>query len=88
LTLKYPSPKPINKTSTPLPLEELLPSPSDQPKNEANIHRYAQLTGSIGYIAGATRPDVAKAHSKLAEFLTYPSQCYINAAYQVLAYLD
>ena len=32
LTLKYPSPKPINKISTPLPLKELLPSPSDQPK--------------------------------------------------------
>ena len=86
LSTKYPSPKPFNRPpATPLPLEELLPS--DQPRNDANIHRYAQLVGSIGYVATATRPDVLKAHSKLAEFLTNPLQQHINAAYQTLSYL-
>ena len=84
---KYPSPKAFSRPpSTPLPLEELLPS--DEPKHDANTHRYAQLVGSIGYVAGATRPDVAKAHSKLAEFLVNPSQRHIDAAYQTIAYLQ
>jgi len=69
---KFSSPKPFTKApATPLPLEELLPS--EQQSNDVTKHRYAQVTGSIGYVAGATRPDVAKAHSKLAEFLTYLS---------------
>ena len=84
---KYLSSKAFSRPpSTPLPLEELLPS--GEPKNDANTHRYAQLVGSIGYIAGATRPDVAKAHSKLAEFLINPSRHHINAAYQTIAYLQ
>jgi hypothetical protein len=75
-----------NKTpSTPLPLEELVPS--TESKNEENSHRYSQIVGSIGYAAGATRPDVAKAHSKLAEFLTNPGPKHLSAAYQCLAYL-
>ena len=86
LATKYPAPKPLTRPpATPLPLEELLPL--DQPRNDTNVHRYAQLVGSIGYIATATRPDVSKAHSKLAEFLTNPSQQHINAAYQTLSYL-
>jgi len=45
-----------------------LPLPSNQPKKEANIHRYISLTGSIVYIDRATQPNIAKPHSKLAEF--------------------
>jgi hypothetical protein len=86
LCTKYPSPKEFtHPPATPLPLEELLPS--DEPKNEANLSRYAQLVGSIGYIATATRPDVFKAHSKLAEFLVNPTQRHMDAAYQTIAYL-
>jgi len=80
------SPKPFIKApATPLPLEELLPS--EQQSNDVTKHRYAQVTGFIGYVAGATRPDVAKAHSKLAEFLTNPSQRHLDAAYQTVEYL-
>ena len=80
LSAKYPSPKSFKRPpATPLPLEELLPS--DQPRNDANIHRYAQLVRLIGYVAAAIRPDVSKAYLKLAEFLTNPLQQYINAAY-------
>ena len=70
----------------PLPWEELLPS--TESKNDMNIYCYAQLVGSIGYVAGATQPDVAKPHLKLAEFLVNPSQHHINAAYHTLAYLN
>jgi len=41
----------------------------------------------MGYVAGATRPNVAKAHSKLAEFLINLSQRHLNAAYQTVKYL-
>jgi hypothetical protein len=86
LRTKYPSPKQYTQPpATPLPLEELLPS--DEPKNEANLSRYAQLVGSIGYVATATRPDVSKAHSRLAEFLVNPTQRHMDAAYQTIAYL-
>jgi hypothetical protein len=80
LHTKYLSPKQFTRPpATPLPLEELLPS--NELKSDANIYRYAQLVGSIGYVATATRPDVSKAHSKLAEFLVNPSQHHIDAAY-------
>lgn len=83
---RYPAPNPWTKPPiTPLPLEELVPS--TEPKNEVNKTRYAQIVGSIGFAAGATRPDVSKAHSKLAEFLICPSNKHLAAAYQCLAYL-
>jgi hypothetical protein len=71
--------------ATLLSLEELLPP--DKPKSKANLSRYAQLVGSIGYVATATQPDVSKAHSKLAEFLINPTRCHMDAAYQTIAYL-
>jgi hypothetical protein len=81
LAQKYPAPRPYTKPpATPLPLEELLPSETDQ-TNDFTKHRFAQLTGSIGYAAGATRPDISKAHSKLAEFLTNPTTRHLEAAY-------
>ena len=83
---RYTSPKPLSKAPvTPLPLEEFVPS--TEARNPDNQLRYAQIVGSIGYAAGATRPDVAKSHSKLAEFFTNPSAKHISAAYQCLAYL-
>jgi hypothetical protein len=86
LALRYPLPKTFTRPpATPLPLKELLPL--DELKNDANITRYAQLVGSIGYTATVTRPNVAKSHSKLAEFLVNPSQRHIDAAYQALKYL-
>lgn len=86
LRTKYPSPEQYTQPpATSLPLEEL--PPSDAPKKEANLNRYAELIGYIGYIASATRPDVSKAHSKLAKFLVSPTQRHKDAAYQTIAYL-
>lgn len=83
---RYSAPKPFNKAPlSPLPLEKLLPS--SETKNPTKSHRYSQIVGSIGYAAGATRPDIAKTHSKLAKFLINPSSQHLQAAYQVLAYL-
>jgi hypothetical protein len=62
-------------------------TPSDQPKNDANKCKYAQLVESIGYAATATQPDVSKAHSRLAEFLVNPTQHHIDAANQMIEYL-
>ena len=71
--------------STPLPLDELVPH--NEVKNDDNCQRYAQIVGSIGWCATGTRPDTAKAHSKLAQFLTNPGPWHLAAAYQCLAYL-
>jgi hypothetical protein len=65
--------------ATPLPLKELLPL--DELKNKANLSRYAQLVGSISYVATATRPNISKAYLKLAKFLINLTQRYIDAAY-------
>jgi hypothetical protein len=84
---KYASPKPRTKPpSTPLPLEELVHEETAQ-SSDATRHRYAQTVGSIGYVATATRPDISKAHSKLAEFLTNPTTRHLDAAYQTVDYL-
>ena len=77
---KYTAPKPWSKCPpTPLPSEALVSSTGN--KNPYNAERYAQIVGSIRYAASATRPDVSKAHSKLAEFLTNPSNHHLTTAY-------
>ena len=53
----------------------------------ARMHDYRKKVGSICYPAVVTRPDIAKAASKLAEFLTNPGPEHINAADQCLRYL-
>ena len=47
---------------------------------------YQQQVGSLAYLAVFGRPDIAKTHSKLAEFLTNPNQKYLDAANQAIAY--
>jgi hypothetical protein len=87
LVQRFPSPKPYKKPpAAPLPIAELVPS--EDSTSEANTKLYGQIVGSIGYIANATRPDVSKAHSKLAEFLINPSHMHMQAAYHVIAYLQ
>jgi hypothetical protein len=50
-------------------------------------HEYRKKVGSICYPASITRPDVAKAASKLAEHLTCPAQIHLDAANHCLQYL-
>lgn len=53
----------------------------------ADTHQYRKMVGSICYPAVGTRPDIAKAASKLSEFLTNPGPNHMKAAMQCLCYL-
>lgn len=48
---------------------------------------YAQLVGSLLYLAGATRPDLAFVASALARFMSNPQVIHWKLAKDVLAYL-
>jgi hypothetical protein len=70
-----------------------LPSPSTLAKYDGEIdqqrmHEYRQKVGSICYPATVTRPDIAKAASKLAEFLTNPGPDHLIAADHCMRYLQ
>jgi hypothetical protein len=51
------------------------------------IYAYQQRVGSFPYIATTTRPDIARATQKLAEFLTNSSPDYILIAEDTISYL-
>jgi hypothetical protein len=52
-----------------------------------SVHLYQQKVGSLLYAAIITRPDIARATSKLSEFLQNPSDKHHQAADQCLRYL-
>ena len=60
---------------TPLPVEELIPN-TDNADIEC-YHIYAKKIGSLIYPAVITRPDIARAASKLAEMLKNPNQDHV-----------
>ena len=51
------------------------------------VYAYQQRVGSINFAATTTRPDVAAAASKLAEYLTNPSKHHMEQANRTLEYL-
>ena len=51
------------------------------------IHAYQQRIGSLTFAATTTRPDIAFATAKLAQFLTNPSPLHQAAANKLLSYL-
>ncbi|KJZ69437.1 hypothetical protein HIM_11166 [Hirsutella minnesotensis 3608] len=69
----------------------LFPTNDLQPRNgQANsdlVHRYQQKVGSVNYIAVITRPDIAKATAKLAEFLLNPSDRHDHFVDRIMEYL-
>ena len=73
--------------SSPLPTQDLLPH-TGKPLSPETINAYQLRVGSIGYAAITTRPDVAKAHSKLAEHLQNPSKHHLEMANRVIHYLN
>src|SRR6266536_458044 len=73
------------KPKTPLPSKDLEPFTSTATKSQ--IHGYQQKVRSLNFLAVITRPDIAKASSKLSEFLTNPSPDHIVAADQALEYV-
>lgn len=52
-----------------------------------DVHLYQQKVGSIQYATSITRPDAARAASKLAEHLLNPSPSHMDAADRVIGYL-
>ena len=48
---------------------------------------YMAVVGSILWLAGMTRPDLAYAASQLARFLSRPGKSHVAAASRVLAYI-
>ena len=65
--------------------EELLLSSTQASPQE--IHSYQMKVGYLNYAAMVTRPDIARATQKLAEFLTNPGPEHHDAANRVIAYL-
>ncbi|PHH87415.1 hypothetical protein CDD83_8907 [Cordyceps sp. RAO-2017] len=69
----------------------LFPTNDLQPRGDQAspdlVHRYQQKVGSINYVAVITRPDIAKATAKLAEFLQNPSERHNQLVDRVMEYL-
>lgn len=63
------------------------PTPEDFQASHDSIHYYQRKVGSITYAATAGRPDVAKAASRLSEFLQNPTEEHHNSANRCLLYL-
>ncbi len=64
-------------------------SKSDCPAvpNFDDTKMYQQLIGSLMYIAGGTRPDIAYAVSACSQFMSNPGPTHIAAAKHILLYL-
>lgn len=69
----------------PMGTEELLPRRDHAAPHE--IQKYQRKIGSLLFAAVSTRPDIAFATSRLARFLTNPSQIHQKAADRVIRYL-
>ncbi|KAF3352311.1 Cholinesterase [Verticillium dahliae VDG1] len=63
------------------------PAPKDYEASAESIQLYQRKIGSINYAATTTRPDVAKAASRLAESLLRPTELHHLAADHCLRYL-
>ncbi|KAL6152339.1 hypothetical protein ACJQWK_04811 [Exserohilum turcicum] len=71
---------------TPIGSAEL--KPRDGLATPPEINKYQRKIGSLLYAAVNTRPDIAFATSRLARFLSNPSQEHQRAADRVLLYLE
>ncbi len=70
------------------PLDKTLPLLAAIPGEKmCNPEYYQRLTGSLNHLAVFTRPDIAFAASKLAQFNSNPTAKHLNAVLHVLRYL-
>ena len=70
---------------TPIPVLEY--TPFEGKATSEQVHIYQQRVGSANFAATVTRPDIAKAVSKLSEHLQNPSPQHLAASQQLLEYL-
>ncbi|KAI1829116.1 hypothetical protein DTO027I6_9863 [Penicillium roqueforti] len=73
------------RVDTPLSIEPLLPF--DGVATASQIHGFQAKVGSAQYATTISRPDAAKATSKLAEFLLNPGPKHLDAIDRVIQYL-
>ena len=77
-----------NAKTADTPLHPSLPLVPAIPGDKiCNILYYQKLTGSLNHLAVYTRPDIAFAVSKLAQFNSNPTFTHLKAALRVLRYL-
>jgi hypothetical protein len=69
------------------PMSSIELKPSEPLATLADINRYQRKIGSLLFAAVTTRPDISFATSRLARFLSNPSQLHHDAADRVLLYL-
>ncbi len=80
-------------TATPywlgVPINSIAPSPDadDSPSQLQRTEAYQSLIGSIGWLAMATRPDLAPVHSFLSAYNSKPSSGHMKAALCALHYI-
>ncbi len=72
-----------------VPIDSIAPSKDadDSPAQIRRAEAYQSLVGSIGWLAGATRPDIAPVHSFLASYSSKPSPGHTKAALYALHYI-
>ncbi len=72
-----------------VPIDSIAPSKDtdDSPFQIRHAEAYRSLVGSIGWLAGATRPDIAPVHSFLASYSSKPSPGHMKAALYALHYI-
>jgi hypothetical protein len=74
--------------TAPTPLDKSLPLLGAIPGEKiCNPEYYQRLIGSLNHLAVFTRPDIAFAASKLAQFNSNPTAKHLIAALHVLRYL-
>lgn len=77
----------IKLPKTPLPPDDALIPNTDAQATAQQILAYQQHVGSLNFAAVVSRPDIAHAVSKLAQFLKNPSVAHAAAANRVIRYL-
>jgi hypothetical protein len=78
----------VSNTSNPkTPLPAIALIPYDSQTTQQQIYGYQQRIGSLNFLGVFTRPDIARACSKLAEFLQNPSPQHIAAAKHLSEYI-
>ena len=79
---------PINAHTAAIPLDKSLPLlTAVSGEKMCNPEYYQRLIGSLNHLAIFTRPDIAFAASKLAQFNSNPTAKHLTAALHVLRYL-
>jgi transposase InsO family protein len=74
------------RTPTPLP-QGYYPKPAEKPADAGLRSRYQTIIGSLLYLMLGTRPDIAFAVTKLAQFAANPSDDHLDKALYICRYL-